>query len=706
MATPFQQQIQKALENPSLQGALDGNAEKRRTARSTGYASLREDPETLRSRLHEMRKDVIENLDTYLEQFSQQAQAHGMIIHHAANTSQAIELALDIIRQAGGKRIVKSKTMVGEEIELNTALEKAGLQVVETDLGEWIVQLRGERPSHIITPAVHLNRGDVGRLFAEKLGMPYTEDIPVLTAAARRSLRAEFLAADVGISGVNFGIAENGMICLVTNEGNGRMVTTLPPLHIAFMGIERMIPSLKELDLILSMLPRSSTGQKMSVYTSLIQSPRRSGELDGALQRHLVLLDNGRRALRQSPLKESLYCIRCGACLNVCPVFRELGGHAYVGTNGEITPYSGPIGSVISPGLFGVGEFGNLARASSLCGACQEACPVDIPLPELLLRVRAAEADAPLRLPESGKGRAAPPNVPLGLNWGLRGFSWLSASPWRFAIAQKLAGIAGKLVAPRSGWLKMPAITGWGVSRDFPSPASESFHERWQRRQETDPSLRASGRSGGLCPPLPTFAKQSHPESEDEIATTKEQVVAASPCNDEEAATSDTLAQRFQQELELLEGRVVRCSAAELPERIANQIADLGIERICAWEAAHLPDGLLAALGGRGIQVTHTPDPQVRLGLTGAWAGIAESGTLLLPSGQGRPQSASLLPEIHLAVLETGKLVANLAELDIRKLGEVSSLSLVSGPSRTADIEMTLTIGVHGPGRLVVFLID
>jgi L-lactate dehydrogenase complex protein LldF len=702
MATPFQQQIQKALENPSLQGALDGNAEKRRTARSTGYASLREDPETLRARLHQMRQDVIENLDAYLEQFSQQAQAHGMIIHHAANSSQAIELALDIIRQAGGKRIVKSKTMVGEEIELNTALEKAGLQVVETDLGEWIVQLRGERPSHIITPAVHLNRGDVGRLFAEKLGMPYTEDIPVLTAAARRSLRAEFLAADVGISGVNFGIAENGMICLVTNEGNGRMVTTLPPLHIAFMGIERMIPSLKELDLILSMLPRSSTGQKMSVYTSLIQSPRRSGEIDGALQRHLVLLDNGRRALRQSPLKEALYCIRCGACLNVCPVFRELGGHAYVGAHGEITPYSGPIGSVISPGLFGVSKFGNLARASSLCGACQEACPVDIPLPELLLRVRAAEADAPLRLPESGKRRSAPPNVPLGLNWGLRGFSWLSASPWRFAAAQKLAGIAGKLVARRSGWLKIPAFTGWGVSRDFPSPARESFHERWQRRQEQNSTKETT-------PALARKIQAAKQPATTKVAPTTDQV-GSPTANQVGSPTADqvgaNLAQCFQHELELLEGRVVRCPAAELPERIANQIADLGIERICAWETAYLPDGLLSALSERGIQVVHTPDPQVRLGLTGAWAGIAESGTLLLPSGQGRPQSVSLLPEIHLAVLETGNLVANLAELDIRKLGEVSSLSLVSGPSRTADIEMTLTIGVHGPGQLIVFVID
>ncbi|MBI1854677.1 MAG: lactate utilization protein, partial [Chloroflexi bacterium] len=252
------------------------------------------------------------------------------------------------------------------------------------------MQLRGEKPAHIITPAVHLRRADVGRLFHEKLGIPYTEDIPTLTDTARKVLREVFLAADIGISGVNFGVAETGTLCIVTNEGNGRMVTTMPPVHIALMGMERIVPTLDDLALMLSLLPRSATGQKLSVYTQLIHSPRRAGETDGAQERHLVIIDNGRSRLRNSPLHEALYCIRCGACLNACPVFRELGGHAYVGSDGSIAPYPGPIGSVVSPGLLGE-NFVHLAQASSLCGACKDACPVDIDLPKLLTRVRAGK---------------------------------------------------------------------------------------------------------------------------------------------------------------------------------------------------------------------------------------------------------------------------------------------------------------------------
>ena len=680
MSTPFHKQIEVALANPSLQAALDGNAERRRTARETAFASLSSDPNSLRQRAHAVRRDVIENLDAYVSAFATKAQANGFTVHFASDATEAVEHVLRIVQQAGAQRVIKSKTMVGEEIEINAALEKAGLRVVETDLGEWIVQLRGERPSHIITPAVHLRRGDVGQLFAEKLGMPYTEDIPTLTNAARRNLRAEFLAADVGISGVNFGVVETGMLCMLTNEGNGRMVTTLPPLHIALMGIERMVPTLKDLELMLSLLPRSATGQKMAVYTSLIGAPRRPDELDGALKRHLVLLDNGRRALRQSPLKESLYCIRCGACLNACPVFRELGGHAYVGVHGVITPYSGPIGSVISAGLFGVGEFGNLARASSLCGACQEACPVDIPLPELLLRVRAAEADAPVRLLETGKGYAAPPNVPLGLNWGLRGFAWLSASPRRFAVAQKLAGIFGKLAASRFGWLKLPAFTGWGTSRDFPSPAPKTFHERWQQTRPSAERL-ASTPAASINPP--------------------ESVPIVTP----PVESAQTLAERFTQELELLGGQVVRCTVAELPGRIGDLLKEQNIERICAWDQSYLPSGLLQALQGQGILIEAQADPNMRAGLTGSLAGIAETGTLVLASGNGRPQSVSLLPEVHLAVLQAEQIVCSLGEFDL-DVEDASCVCLVSGPSRTADIEMTLTIGVHGPGQLIVFLMD
>src|SRR6476659_7873213 len=390
--TEFRARIRTALANPTLQSALDANAERRVNARINALASLPNWREK-RQQAHAIRARVIEHLDEYLEQFIHRATENGIIVHRAKDAGEAIKIILEITDSNVSNRedktddrshrapllVAKSKSMVTEEVNLNHALEAEGIRVVETDLGEYIVQLRGERPAHIITPAVHLRRDDVGRLFHEKLGIPYTEDIPTLTNTARKVLRDVFLTADVGISGVNFGVAETGTICIVSNEGNARMVTTLPPVHIALMGMERLVRNLDDLGIMLSLLARSATGQKLSVYTQLIHSPFPDQH------RHLILLDNGRTRLRHSPLKESLYCIRCGACLNACPVFREIGGHAYH------SPYSGPIGSVISAGLFG-SEFVPLAQASSLCGACREACPVDIDLPKLLTRVRAGES--------------------------------------------------------------------------------------------------------------------------------------------------------------------------------------------------------------------------------------------------------------------------------------------------------------------------
>jgi L-lactate dehydrogenase complex protein LldF len=377
---PFKERIRISLADANLQSALDANAERRITVRREAFASL-SDPQMLRQRARAVRAEVIANLNDYLEKFLTRVQENGVIIHRAGDAAQAVQCIVEIARKHGARLVAKSKTMVSEEIRLNHALEAAGLRVVETDLGEYIVQLRGEPPSHIITPAVHLRRQDVGLLFHEKLGIPLTEDIPDMTAAARDVLRKVFLSADIGLSGVNFGVAETGTLCVLTNEGNGRMVTTIPPVHIALMGMERLVPSLDDLALMLALLPRSATGQKITVYANLLHGPRRSDEPDGPRERHLVVVDNGRSALRQSPLAEILYCIRCGACLNGCPVFREIGGHAYVGADGQGSAYPGPMGSVLSPALFGRAEFGHLARASSLCGACKENCPVDIDLP-------------------------------------------------------------------------------------------------------------------------------------------------------------------------------------------------------------------------------------------------------------------------------------------------------------------------------------
>ena len=473
MSSVFYDRIRSALADPDLQIALDGNADRRKKAFSESFASLPEDREIYRQRAHEVRAKTIANLDLYLGQFEAQARANGITVHHATDAVQAVRTILQIAQETGAKTISKSKTMVGEEIHINQALEDFGFKVVETDLGEYIIQLREEPPAHIITPAVHLSRSDVGHTFEEKLGIPYTEDVSALTQAARKVLRQTFLDTDIGISGVNFGVAESGTLCLVTNEGNGRMVTTLPDVHIALMGIERLVPTLEDLGLMLYMLARSATGQKLTVYTNLIHSPRRDDELDGPQTRHLILIDNGRSAMRASPLRDALYCIRCGACLNACPVFREIGGHAYVGQAGQITPYPGPIGSVVSPGLFGIPEFGQLARASSLCGACKDACPIDIDLPKLLLRVRAAGQSGDSSLQDWSKP-PKPAHIPGALSFGLRLFTAAATSPWRFGTAQHLAGLFSRILAPVSDWLRLPAITGWGYSRDFPKPATKT----------------------------------------------------------------------------------------------------------------------------------------------------------------------------------------------------------------------------------------
>jgi L-lactate dehydrogenase complex protein LldF len=673
MTDSFSASIHKALENPNLQAALDANAERRIAANQLAFASLPEGFSAARKQAHAVRADIIQNLDRYLEHFIQQARANGMTVHRAADAAQAVKLVLEIARQTNAQLVAKSKTMVGEEIGINPALEAEGLQVVETDLGEYIVQLRGERPAHIITPAVHLRREQVGQIFHEKLGVPATEDIGEMTAVARRVLRHTFLKADIGISGVNFGVAESGTLCLLTNEGNGRMVTSVPAVHIALMGIERLVRNFDDLALMLSLLPRSATGQKLTVYTSLINSPARAGE-DGPRQRHIILVDNGRMAMRQSSLAEALYCIRCGACLNACPIFREIGGHAYIGAHGEdYSPYPGPIGSIVSPGLFGTADYGNLARATSLCGACKQACPVDIDLPKLLLRVRAAGPDLP-RQPAKN-------HAPRPLILGLKFFNWAARKPWRYRAAQRLLGWFSRIPAPFSPWLRLPGFTGWGISRDLARPAMRPFHTRWKElKREIE----------GISP-FNTDRQISGEVDDGELESSDSK-------NDQKPV------ERFITELSALGGEVHLCKLIELPEKLLHFLQSRGLDKIQAWEPAYLPDGIAEALRAAGIQVQFAPDPSIPAGLTGALAAAAETGTLVLPGGAGRSPQASLLPEIHLALLPSASIHASL--VDVLKLDEIktaSSIALISGPSRTADIEMTLTIGVHGPKEVHVF---
>lgn len=656
------------MSNPSLQAALDNNYERRLKVRLQSYNSLPEDVEIMRQRASALRSKVVANLNRYLEQFVEMAIANGLIIHRAANAAQAVDIVLEIARANRVRLVAKAKTMVGEEIGVNTALEKAGIEVIETDLGEYIVQIRGERPAHIITPPVHLRRGDVGKAFHEKLGISYTEDVSVLTAAARDRMRQVFLNADMGISGVNMGVAETGTICLLTNEGNGRLVTTLPRVHIALMGVERLVPSIADLATILYLLPRSATGQKLTVYTNLMRASRLPNDPDGPQERHVVLVDNGRSAMVNSDLQEALSCVRCGACLNICPIFRELSGHAYVGSDGQDTPYPGPIGSVLSPALFGYADFGHLARACSLCGACKEACPVDIDLPSMLLRVRAG------KLP----GVEQQPNAPSYLKLGLHAFTWFSTSRVRFRLAQRMAGVFSLLAAPRSGWLRLPALTGWGLSKDFPRPAARTFSERWTSREAATPSN----------PPQAMTPTQTAPA-------------------DTAAQTNLSPVEWFGTELANIGGTFIPCTTVELSEQVLEVTSRENLTALQTWTAEELPGGLLDALQAAGVRLVHEADPGLAGGLTGALAGIAESGTLVLTGGPGRPLLASLLPRIHLAVLRASTIVARLPQaLRMNAVQKASSAVLINGPSRTADIEMTMTIGMHGPGKLYVFCVQ
>ena len=382
----FQKTARQTIQNNRLKNAYQSGMQHIIEARQEAY-SLVPDVDALREELKQIRQATIASLSQFLEEFEQNAQNAGAVVHWAKDKSDVGRIVLEIAQREQAGLIVKSKSMVTEEIQLNHILEAEGIDVVETDLGEYIIQLAEEGPSHIIAPAVHKTTQQVADLFSDKLGQDIEANPNVLTEVARQTLRRMFLEAKIGISGVNLGVAETGSIVLVTNEGNGRMVTSLPDVHIAVMGIERLAPTWGAAATWLSLLARSATGQPLSIYTSVVTGPARPDELDGPREVHIILLDHRRSSLTGTPYEEVLECIRCGACLSVCPVYRESGGHAYH------SPYSGPIGAVISPLLFGLENYPGLPQASTLCGACLDVCPVKIDLPRMLLALRAEEVE-------------------------------------------------------------------------------------------------------------------------------------------------------------------------------------------------------------------------------------------------------------------------------------------------------------------------
>ena len=458
----YQRVLAAAANDPALQEVLrtyQDDIQAGHDAEARGIAGW----DAWRDQVAVVREHTVAHLDYYLEQFARQVERHGGQVSFAADAAEACRIVGDVAADAGAGLVVKSKSMVSEEVGLNRALQARGMEVAETDLGEYILQLADERPAHIVGPALHKSLQDVTELFSKEAGRRLNSEPDELAAFARQALREKFLAADVGISGCNFGVASTGAVVLVTSEGNGRMATSLPRTHIVLMGLERLVPDWQSLDSLLTVLPRAGVGGAITTYVSGITGPRRAGDADGPERLHVVVLDNGRADLLGGPYESMLHCIRCGACLDFCPVFRHVGGHSY----GPV--YSGPMGAVLTPLLLGLEEWADLPYLCSLCGACEEVCSARIPLTRLILSLRRDAVEAGL--------------VPLEWRLGMQAFAAVTERPRAYGAALRGAGRAVDALTRHE--IKPPdaILRPWTASRELPLPARRPFGDWWAGRQ-------------------------------------------------------------------------------------------------------------------------------------------------------------------------------------------------------------------------------
>src|SRR5882724_6477197 len=472
MSAIFDEKIQTTLADGKLQLAIytaTGRLiEKRRKAITPEGCP---DYQDLRTHANAVKRHTIDHLDYYLEEFSRSVEAHGGKVVFCKDGQDVADFVLGLAKERGARLIVKSKSMTTEEVDLNERLEHHGLESVETDLGEYILQLAHEKPYHIVAPALHKTRYDVAEIFEKRLNVPHEIVIEKQTAIARAVLREKFLEADIGISGANFLVADSGAVVIIENEGNARLTTTAPKVHIAVAGIEKVIPRAQDVPTFLKLLARSATGQLLSVYSSFLSGPRRPGEVDGPEEFYVVLLDNGRtKLLPDRGKRQSLYCIRCGACLNTCPVYRKIGGHSFPWV------YSGPIGAIITPQFMGVSHEPALPFASSLCGACGEVCPVKIDIPKVLLELRSDVKKSEAREKQNRLERLA-----------YRVFAWVMTHPRIYELAGRIAssvspGGDGKWIRSVPAPMNLPPVRAWLSQRDLPPAPSKSFREMWRRR--------------------------------------------------------------------------------------------------------------------------------------------------------------------------------------------------------------------------------
>lgn len=470
----MEDRVQRAIEDVQLQQFVENATSVKDSGRiETCREAFGERYDAMRRHAGRIKQHTLDHLDVYLEQFIDQAGRAGAKLHFAADAEEARAIGISIAQANDCRRCVKSKSMVTEEIGLVRAMEGAGIETIETDLGEFIIQLDRDAPAHIVMPMIHKDRGSVARAFERELGVQYTDDPQQLTQIARDYMRQKFKEADLGISGANFLIAETGAIVLCTNEGNGGLTVGLPRVHIAYVGIEKLIPRTEHLPVFLKLLARSATGQALTVYTTILAGPRRDFEHDGPEQMHVILVDHGRTQTLRSPTRPMLRCIRCGACLNACPVYRKVGGgHAY----GAV--YSGPIGAVITPLMKGLHNYPDLPHVSSLCGACHEACPVDIDIPEQLIMLRREMVDKRI--------------TPISGRLAFRVWSSILKRPLLYRFSTRVVGsILRRLArtthngkhADHQRWIKRGPgpLRAWTADRDFPAPASTSFRYWWRK---------------------------------------------------------------------------------------------------------------------------------------------------------------------------------------------------------------------------------
>ena len=618
--------------------------------------------------------EVSGDLAKWADQFAANVERQGGIVHRAKDAADAGRIITEIAKAHGVQVAVKSKSMTSEEVGLNQLMQAAGVEVTETDLGEFIIQLADEHPSHILAPAIHRSQDEVRSLFAEKLCAPDNLDVEGMVRFARKVLRHRFLEAGMGITGCNFAVADTGTVTIVTNEGNGRMCTSLPPVHVALVGMEKIIPSIKDLPDFLSLLTCSATGQRASSYISMTTGPRRAGECEGPEEVHVVLLDNGRTNIAAGPWREILHCLHCGSCLNHCPVYNAVGGHAYE------SPYSGPMGTVLSSLIWGENIYPDLANACTLCGRCVDYCAVKVPLRSFHRTLRNRNRQATLKNLLPARLAAYPGSYRRGI-----------------AAARKL--LRNKSLAPLLRATNQSAAN-WLSCRELPTPTDEqSFRQWWQQRipNQQDP---------------PQLIREEQPAKPATVPGADR--VPASPSQQE-------LFERYRQRATAIGVELAEITPAQLAAQLQALIAAEAVS-CTALPSGNWPPEILqqvtAILQASDSHLTTTEDNvhgngwhlddliNARLGVTWCNAFLAETGSMVFAAGPGNGTLASLLPEVHLAISSKEALFADLKAYFKANPGTPPSrLTQISGPSRTGDIEGTMTVGVHGPRRVIHWIL-